>query len=93
MVERLGAADLAGVNREGPALTGLLLKSYTVYLEECFVAVAAASRAAGAMVRATVLIDAAGAGVSTLWNINVVKAVNSIGPAHCPGPLGAVKRP
>ena len=32
MVERLGQADLAGVNREGAELLQLILKSYTVYL-------------------------------------------------------------
>jgi hypothetical protein len=32
MVERLGKADLAGVNREGAELMQLILKSYTVYL-------------------------------------------------------------
>ena len=36
MVERLGKADLAGVNREGDELLQLLLKTYIAYLETVF---------------------------------------------------------
>ena len=36
------------------------------------------------LVRSICLVDAAGCSTSTLWNINVVKAVAAIGPAYYP---------
>eukprot|EP01050_Picozoa_sp_SAG11_P003210 SAG11_NODE_176_length_13359_cov_10.862142_11_plen_89_part_00 len=80
MVERLGMADLAGVNREGEGCLELLLLTQTVYLEQCFIAVARASARQGRLVRATVLVDADGAALSSLWHMNVIKAVGSLGP-------------
>ena len=84
MVERLGRADLAGVNREGPALLQLLLLSYVVYLETTLRMLTAESLKQERLVRTNCLTDASGAGMSTMWNINVVKEVASIGPAFYP---------
>eukprot|EP01043_Picozoa_sp_COSAG02_P045995 COSAG02_NODE_4262_length_5575_cov_7.055698_2_plen_372_part_00 len=84
MVERLGKADLAGVNREGEELLQLLLKSYIAYLETVFRALTAESVQQQVLVRSLCLVDAAGVDSSTLWHINVVKAVAAIGPAYYP---------
>eukprot|EP01052_Picozoa_sp_SAG31_P009734 SAG31_NODE_518_length_14674_cov_39.604803_10_plen_198_part_00 len=84
MLERLGSADLAGVNREGPELLELLLNSYIAYLEDCFHAVTRESARQRRLVRALVLVDATGISASTLWNINVVKSVAAIGPEYYP---------
>jgi hypothetical protein len=84
MVERLGKADLAGVNREGEDLLQLLLKSYIVYLETVFRALTSESVKQQVLVRSICLVDAAGCSTSTVWHINVVKAVAAIGPAYYP---------
>ena len=84
MVERLGKADLAGVNREGEDLLQLLLKSYIAYLETVFRSLTAESVKQQVLVRSLCLVDAAGVDSSTLWHINVVKAVAAIGPAYYP---------
>ncbi len=84
MVERLGKADLAGVNREGEDLLQLLLKSYIAYLETVFRALTSESVKQQLLVRSICLVDAAGCSTSTLWHINVVKAVAAIGPAYYP---------
>jgi hypothetical protein len=84
MVERLGKADLAGVNREGEDLLQLLLKSYIAYLETVFRGVTSESVKQQQLVRSVCLVDAAGCSTSTLWHINVVKAVAAIGPAYYP---------
>ena len=84
MVERLGKADLAGVNREGEDLLQLLLKSYIAYLETVFRTLTAESVKKQELVRSVCIVDAAGCSTSTLWNINVVKAVAAIGPAYYP---------
>ena len=84
LVERLGHADLAGVNREGPELLQLVLKSYTVYLETAFRLLTAESQKQGRLVRTVCLTDTSGVTTSTLWNINVIRQVASIGPAYYP---------
>lgn len=82
LVERIGIADLAGINREG--CVDLILKACIYYFEDAFQAVRKESKRLHHLVRVVVIVDAQGMGLATLSNISVVKRVASIGKANYP---------
>ena len=89
-VERLGMADLGGFARE-EGMLGLMLEAYIVYLESLFRTVRACSAATGSFVKATLVIDVSGAGLSMLTHLSALKEIaTSIGPAYYPEAAGRV---
>ena len=84
LVERLGRADLDGITREGDVVLGVMIDAYCAYLETALRLVRAESFARGKLVKALIIVDAAGVGLSTLRNISVIKKVASIGPQYYP---------
>ena len=83
-VERLGKADLAGVNREGEPVLELVMLAYIQYLESCFRTVRHVSAQRGALTKVLIVVDAGGVSLSTVRHISVIKAIAKIGPANYP---------
>ena len=82
-VERLGRCDLAGIGGD-PAVLDVMIAAYIQHLETIFRLTRALSAAKGELVKAYMVIDASGVGLSTLRHISVVKLIAKIGPAHFP---------
>ena len=82
-VDRLGKCDLAGIGSD-PAVLDVMIAAYIQHLETIFRLTRALSAAKGELVKAYMVIDAAGVSLSTLRHISVVKLIAKIGPAHFP---------
>jgi hypothetical protein len=84
LIERLGRVDLDGISREGKPVLDLMLDAYVCYLETAFRLVREASDATGRLVKAIIIVDASGIGLSLIRNLSIIKTVASIGPPNYP---------
>lgn len=82
LVWRAGVADYAGFVREG--LVDLLTKAWVVHIEDALQAARAASLQSGRLVRARLVVDARGFGLSSLRYLPILRQIISLGKANFP---------
>ena len=89
-VERMGQADFGGCSAEGEPMLGLIADAYAIYDELILRAVQKASFEQHKLVRATLIVDNGGMGMSALWNASIIKRVASVGLAYFPELTGKI---
>jgi hypothetical protein len=89
-VERMGQADFGGCSAEGEPMLGLVADAYAIYDELILRAVQRASFEQCKLVRATLIVDNGGMGMSALWNASIIKRVASVGLAYFPELTGKI---